>query len=483
MRAWLREYLPGGTQLPPEEHARRVRLINVVLCVIVPVLFIVGLARGYAPHHLLIDIGAPVALPALVSLNLRNRRARSVGVSFALMSSAGIFVHLTGGMIEAHFMYFVLIPLIALYQDWVPFVVAIACVLANHSLLGWLTPMNVYSHAEGQHRPWLWALIHTAFLLALIVVMLIFWNSAERRQRTLSTTLDELRSTQTQLVQAQKLESIGQLAAGIAHEINTPIQFVGDNIRFLGSGMDELFLVVRSFDELVEAARSVPELAAQVQRVELVRHDLDLDYLSIEIPDAVTQSLGGIERVAEIVRALKGVAHPMADQLGSTDINQLIENTVLVARHEWRSVAEMRLDLDPDLPFVECVSGPVSQVILNLVVNAAHAIEERYGSSALDRGLIVVSSECVSGRVRIGVSDNGSGIAEEHRSRVFDPFFTTKEVGKGAGQGLSISYSVVVDQHSGTIQIDQGWVNGTRIVVELPIEHEAPEAQKLAEVA
>jgi PAS domain S-box-containing protein len=297
-------------------------------------------------------------------------------------------------------------------------------------------------------------------------------DAAESGQRTLSAAMTELQATQHHLVQSQKLESIGELAAGVAHEINTPIQFVGDNLRFLETSFLDLLALVESLDALLEATRSngSDELVEICDRVGSSREEHDLEYLIVEIPLALAQSLDGIDRVAEIVRALKGVAYPNADKFATADINDLLQNTVIVTRNEWKHDATVRTELDPDMPPVVCLAGPLGQVFVNMIVNAVHAIQERFGTESHEHGeLVVTTRHDRDGMVQISFRDNGNGIPEDVRSRVFDPFFTTKSMGKGTGQGLAISYAVVVAQHGGSISVDSAVGVGTTFTVELPV--------------
>ena len=279
----------------------------------------------------------------------------------------------------------------------------------------------------------------------------------------------EWSSMEIQLHQALKLEAIGQLAAGIAHEINTPIQFVGDNTRFFRDSFIDLERLATVRDRLMAAARqgSVPvELIAECEEI---AEEIDFSYLREEIPQAVEQTLEGIERVAGIVRAMNEFSHPGVEEKTSIDINAAIQSTVTVSRNEWKYVAELEVDLDPDLPLVPCFPGDFNQVILNIVVNAAHAIRDASELEGADKGLIRIATRRKGDWVQISISDTGTGMPEEVRSRIFDPFFTTKKVGQGTGQGLAIVYSVVVDKHSGSIEVESQMGKGTTFVIRLPM--------------
>lgn len=272
---------------------------------------------------------------------------------------------------------------------------------------------------------------------------------------------------EVQLRQAQKLESIGQLAAGIAHEINTPTQYIGDNTRFLQTAFQDLARLVMQFQELLKAVRvgaATPELVAITEDAV---QSADLEYLMAEIPKAVQQSLEGVERVGKIVRAMKEFSHPGSQEKTPTDLNHAIESTITVARNEWKYVSDLELDLDRSLPLVPCLPGEFNQVILNLVINAAHAIGDVVKDGA--KGKIAVSTRLQDQWAEIRIHDTGTGIPEKIRDKIFDPFFTTKPVGRGTGQGLAISRSVIVDKHRGSIQFETETGRGTTFVIRLPI--------------
>jgi two-component system, NtrC family, sensor kinase len=264
-----------------------------------------------------------------------------------------------------------------------------------------------------------------------------------------------------QLAQATRLESIGQLAAGIAHEINTPVQYVSDNTQFL----------ITSFAEVLDALRAVRSLGASGRESgELLRRldEIDLDYLAEEIPSALIQSQEGLTRIGQIVRAMKDFSHPGQGR-SEADLNRMIESTVQVSRNEWRYVCELHLDLSPDVGLVTCYEGELKQVLLNIVVNAAQAITtdgQHTGSHGL--GCIRIRSERLPDAVRIVISDDGPGMSAEVKRKVFDPFFTTKPVGKGTGQGLSMAYAVIVQKHGGEIEVESAPGQGATFTITLP---------------
>jgi PAS domain S-box-containing protein len=275
-------------------------------------------------------------------------------------------------------------------------------------------------------------------------------------------------AAEMELRQAQKLESVGRLASGIAHEINTPIQFVGDNTRFLQDSFAALQTLFNKYQELRDAAASgvvSPGLLAEVRRVEEAS---DCAYSLAEIPKALTQTLDGVTRVATIVRAMKDFAHPESKERAATDLNKALLSTLTVARNELKYVADVETDFG-DLPLVVCNISDLNQVFLNLLVNAAHAIGEVVKGTG-EKGKIRVRTVSEGKTVLITISDTGCGIPEGIRSKVFDPFFTTKEVGRGTGQGLAIARSVVVERHKGSLTFESKVGQGTTFYIRLPVE-------------
>lgn len=271
-----------------------------------------------------------------------------------------------------------------------------------------------------------------------------------------------------QLRQAQKLESIGQLAAGIAHEINTPTQYIGDNVRFLQDGFEDLKLLLTQYGRLLAAVKG-PELFGEtVEEVSAAVDKADLGYLLEEIPKAIEQTLEGVNRVATLVGAMKDFSHPGTKEKVDLDLNRAIDSTITVARNEWKYVADLETDYDPLLPKVSCLPGEFNQVILILIVNAAHAIADVIGEGGPDKGKIKVQTRNCPEWDEVRIQDTGSGIPETIQARIFDPFFTTKEIGKGTGQGLAIARSVIVDKHGGSIHFETEQGKGTTFVIRLP---------------
>ena len=304
-------------------------------------------------------------------------------------------------------------------------------------------------------------------------------NSVDERTRKLGEQRLELELAHGQLLHAQKMESIGQLAAGIAHEINTPTQFIGDNIRFLETGFGDLMKMLDVYAEALSPDHGGRPWNDRIAEIGKAMADCDVAFLKEEVPKAIQQTLNGVERVATIVRSMKEFSHPGAKEKGATDLNRAIQSTITVAGNEWKYVAEMETELDPALPPVPCVAGDINQVVLNLIINAAHAITDVVGDSGSEKGIITVATRQDGDHAEIRIRDTGTGIPEHLQSRIFDPFFTTKEVGKGTGQGLAIAHDVIVRKHRGTLSCESEVGRGTTFIVRLPMEPTPVEAAEL----
>lgn len=270
-----------------------------------------------------------------------------------------------------------------------------------------------------------------------------------------------------ELRQAQKLESVGRLAAGIAHEINTPIQFIGDSIRFAREGVDDLDALFVGYhamrQSILDGAPSAELAAAMIAKED----EVDLPYLVEQLPQALDRALEGVHRVGSIVRSVKQFAYPDRAEMALADVNLAIRSTVAVAVSEYKEVADVLTELG-EVPAVLCHIGEINQVVLNLIINAAHAIGDVVrGSTA--RGRITIRTSVDADHAVIEVADTGSGIPEDIRSHIFDAFFTTKEVGRGTGQGLAIARSVVVEKHGGRLTFETVLGAGTSFYIRLPI--------------
>jgi PAS domain S-box-containing protein len=277
------------------------------------------------------------------------------------------------------------------------------------------------------------------------------------------TTRNQL---QRELRRSQKLESVGQLASGIAHEINTPVQFVGDNFRFFEHAFETAFALIDAYRAALAPDRPPLSWTERCAFVDTAERMADVDYLRTEVPRAIKEARDGVDRIATIVRAMRSFGHPDGAEQCPADINDCLADTLAVARNELKYVATVETDFG-DLPAVSCYRGDVNQVFLNLLINAAHAIADARTGSEL--GTITVRTRRDRDDVVISVGDTGVGIPNDVRDRVFDPFFTTKEVGKGTGHGLALARSVVVDRHGGALTYDSVVGAGTTFHVRLPI--------------
>jgi signal transduction histidine kinase len=269
--------------------------------------------------------------------------------------------------------------------------------------------------------------------------------------------------------QSQKLEAVGQLAAGIAHELNTPIQYIGANIQFLLAIWGPVGAVLELCDPVSAALKASSADPALVRSFETALDAADLDYVRQQIPKALDESVEGIKRLSTTVQAVKEFCHPGGREMSAVDLNHAIESTIVLAQNHWKYVAKLVTDFDRDLPRVLCLGDQIRQVVLNLLANASHAIEEKNHGALEQLGTITVGTRRVCESVEISIQDTGAGMSEAVRSRVFDPFFTTKPVGKGTGQGLSLAHSTIVRRHGGKIWLESQPGVGTTVFVTLPI--------------
>lgn len=265
---------------------------------------------------------------------------------------------------------------------------------------------------------------------------------------------------------ARKLESVGRLASGIAHEINTPIQYVGDSVHFLQSAVTDLENLVSAYRGAFHALSDSTPPAEVLARIREFEGGVDMEFLSVEVPKAFERTLEGVGRVAGIVRAMKEFAHPDASEQSPGDLNHAIETTLTVALNEYKYLAAVETRFDA-LPEVMCHISEINQVFLNLVVNAAHAIEE--SGQDVTTGRIEIVTSAGTDYVTVTVTDNGCGIPAENFEKIFDPFFTTKDVGKGTGQGLAIARSIIIEKHGGHIDVQSQPGKGTKFILRLPI--------------
>ncbi|MEW8323988.1 MAG: ATP-binding protein [Candidatus Thiodiazotropha taylori] len=295
-------------------------------------------------------------------------------------------------------------------------------------------------------------------------VVLTFSDISERKRAD-----RERMDLERQLNQTHKMEAVGQLAGGIAHEINTPIQYIGDNLKFIKESQQDMQNLLQDYAELSSKAKQQPELHAELEKIDETIEEIDLEYLTEETTNAIDQSITGASQVARIVLAMKEFAHPGGKDMALADLNRIVSNAVAVCKNEWKYVADTQLQLSDNLPDVKCLAGEVSQVVLNIIVNAAHAIE---AAKREEKGTITITTELKDEQVEIRVSDTGTGIPEEAQAYVFNPFFTTKDVGRGTGQGLAIAQDIIVGKHQGELLFETEQGVGTTFIIRLPLTSE-----------
>lgn len=285
-------------------------------------------------------------------------------------------------------------------------------------------------------------------------------------QERLYSEMQERERMSIELRLAQKLESVGRLAAGLAHEINTPIQYVGDSVYFLRSAFEDLSRLFAAYKDAAVGRAADPECERTISELKELETAIDFEFLSAEVPKAFERTMEGADRVAAIVRAMREFAHPDGNEQSPADINHALTTTLMVARSEYRYAAAVSTRF-ADLPPVLCNIGELNQVFLNLIVNAAHAIAD--SGKDVETGLIQIDTRVDGEHVEIVIEDNGCGIPQANLDKIFDPFFTTKEVGRGTGQGLAIARAIVAEKHAGRIEVSSEPEVGTRFVLRLPI--------------
>jgi signal transduction histidine kinase len=416
-------------------------------------------------------------------------------VAVAQMLWSGLLIHLTGGQFETHFHVFGSLAFLAFYRDWKVILTATLVVAADHLIRGLFWPESIYGLA---HPAWWQLLGHAAWIAFEDSVLVLgclrslaeMRMAADREARLEVLNVDiegkvrrrtaelliangaiahEMKTrlqAEAELRQAQKLEAVGRLASGVAHEINTPVQFVSDSVHFLRDATRALIGTLEKLRTLRRAVSASGAFAEEATAAAEAEEAADLDYLFENAPKAVERSLEGLGRVTTIVKSMKEFAHPDTAEMIATDLNHAIASTLIIARNEYKYVADVETVFGA-LPPVFCYPGEVNQTVLNIVVNAAHAIEELVKGTE-KRGTISVKTSVEGELVVVAISDSGGGIPETIRDRIFDPFFTTKEVGKGTGQGLAIARSVVVDKHGGELSLTSEVGKGTTFFIRLP---------------
>jgi PAS domain S-box-containing protein len=282
----------------------------------------------------------------------------------------------------------------------------------------------------------------------------------------LEQALSELKATQAQMIQSEKMASIGQLAAGVAHEINNPTGFVSSNLKTLSDYQNDISRLIVHYRELagelrqlITSHQTLESISGRLDRIEELEKEIDIDFILDDTTNLVKESQEGAERIKRIVLDLKDFAHPGEHELRYADINKNLESTLNVVWNELKYKTTVTKDYG-DLPEVQCYPHQLNQVFMNILVNAAQAIK--------DQGEISISTRSDNCQVEIKIGDTGSGIPTENLSRIFDPFFTTKEVGKGTGLGLNIAYKII-KEHKGTIDVESEVGTGTTFIIRIPV--------------
>lgn len=286
----------------------------------------------------------------------------------------------------------------------------------------------------------------------------------------LGKDVTEQKIVERQLLQTSKLEAIGQLSAGVAHEINTPLQYVGDNLKFINKSFAGITGILDLYEKGFPPSDNKGSSNGSSEKIAEVRKNVRLPFLLEEIPKALEQALEGVSRVSKIVQSMKAFSHPGSGVKIPTNINRAIENTATISRNEWKYDSELILELDKDLPEVPCLESEFNQVMLNLIVNSADAVHAARESGKIENGIIKIRTSKDDMYLVISVEDNGTGIPPDIRDKIFDPFFTTKDVGKGTGQGLPISHSIIVEKHDGILYFETEQDKGTTFIIKLPLE-------------
>jgi signal transduction histidine kinase/DNA-binding NarL/FixJ family response regulator len=300
-------------------------------------------------------------------------------------------------------------------------------------------------------------------ILSIAITPFIEPNGSFSGYLLLMDDITEKRHLEKRHQQSMYLESIGQLSAGIAHEINTPMQYISDNLSFLKESFDD------TTEALIEIKSSLINKTLDIEQLNSILEKSDFEYLSTELPIAFTQTTEGVDRVCTIVKAMKEFSHPNSENKVATNINHCIESTIIISKHTWKYDAEMEVDLDPTIKDIMCYPGPFNEVILNIIVNAADAIKEKTeNDDSINIGKIKIQTRGKEDFVEIKISDTGGGIPKSIQEKIFDPFFTTKAIGKGTGQGLALSYSIIKARHNGELFFETVPDESTTFILQLP---------------
>lgn len=444
-----------------------------------------------------IGIGSVLsAFPIFFILRNPGDKFNQYVISVSQLMYSGLLIHLTGGRIETHFHVFGSMAFLAFYRDWKVLIPATLITATDHLARAVFWPESIFGVITS--APWRavehagWVIFENIFLTySCVMGMKEVWMIADRQaelemvngrieqavhERTrerglafeaLEQEIQDRTRLESELVEAQRLETIGQLAAGIAHEINTPAQYVADNTRFLQSEFSSILKIIDQYASQLDSNSPSKSWAERSQEIADSLQTIDYEFIRDEIPLAINQSLEGIERISGIIKAMKDFSHPGSDERVFADLNTAIKSTAMVCSNKWKFFADLELELDEALTPIPCYTSQLNQVFLNLIVNAVDAIESRFSDSG-ERGIIKIRTKNEIGAVVISVEDNGIGMSQEVSEKMFNPFYTTKEVGKGTGQGLSISRDIIVNKHQGVIRCTSEVGVGTTFTIVLP---------------
>lgn len=278
--------------------------------------------------------------------------------------------------------------------------------------------------------------------------------------------ISECLANEQRLIETKKFQAIGQLAAGVAHELNTPIQYIKNNVTFFGQAVHDVSIYLQGAQSLCDQVQNMDPSLIQEQ-LHFLKKNHDIEYLLKELPEAVIETTQGIEQIIKIVQSMKELSHPGDGQKTWADLNRAVENAVTISKNEWKYVAGLETDLDPNLSTFQCNPDSWIQMLINFIVNSAHSIEERQTTDP-GPGMIEIRTRELENQIELKIMDNGTGIDEEKKSQMFKPFYTTKKVGKGTGQGLAFASNLIEKVHKGTIQCNNRPEGGVIFEIRVP---------------
>lgn len=451
----------------------------VILAIIVSPLAWEGLNRAIHLHvWIALILGGVITLPAsLLGFFASGKDYTRHAIAMSQILIGSLLIHLTGGRIETHFHVFGSLAFLAFYRDWKVLLNATLIVVADHILRGIFYPESVFGGITNvylrvaEHAAWV--VFEDVFLLIGIERSLsemrkiaIEQAQIEQDEQVQRKLNEEIRSSQAQLVQSEKMASLGQMVAGLAHEMNTPLGYVQNNLQSLRQIYHDLIDLTQRFrqthdtllsgelDKLEQMLMENAERLSKVNPKRLARAE-----------DLFTDALDGLERMRELVKSLRDFSRLEEAEMKPANINACLDSALKIAHHQIKNAVLVVRDY-ADLPETLCYPAKLNQVFLNLINNAAHACEKRYQGT--QKGVLKIQTEQKGERIIVKISDNGTGIAKEHLNKIFDPFFTTKKVGEGTGLGLSISYKII-EEHNGKISVESKEGEGTTFTIEIPL--------------